>query len=841
MIYLNNIVELNTESVNLNIDVNQPITLKWSERGVYQAHLKISNELGDAIVNIHKKGVSRSLSVTLDEEIYDRKAYYIELKLMQNNNVVYKFERKFYSINHRIRESNWVTRLDNPIEKEMNFFKLTPNPVFKKKYIYSSNDKEVFIDICGLGYYTLWINNILVSDAVLNNDVTNYSKIVYYDTYQIDQYLKCGENEIKIELGNGWYNPSPILLLGKYNVRKQLSIGKPCFICDINSGKKHIYSDETWKCTSGQLLQNDIYIGEYFTDIQIDKTNNQVVTIPGPAGKLIPSFIPKVRRTHKISYQSIFKNSEGWIVDFGKIITGQVYLKVKASYTGCIKLLYAENMKENKTLDYQSTISGIYGLEDEESGITYSKPVIQSDIIVKNHEGILHYTNRYTYHSFRYIQIRCNSSDFPIDDLATFEVHTDVERITEFQSSSNKLNTLWEAAIQTRLNNIHSYFADCSRERLGYGGDTVALLYSHLATINPEKLFKKVFIDYVNDQRLDGGITQTAPYVGIMTNGTSNGSGSLGWQLIFPTLAQIIIEEFDDRMFVMKYQNNLSAHIRHLLSFSLNYVCKCCLGDWGSIDEKKSGRIITSPDQEFCSACMYLINLNTYQKLSDELPLLYQYKSKLQQRIVAAREYIYNNFYNNEFNQFGEGTASSWVFATKANLIEEQDGVEKIIQKIDEREGIFPFGIFGMSWVYDYLAKYQKDELILKWLLDNRLESYSQMFKDGNRTLSEHFTSDETFSGSHNHAMFSSYSSWMVKKLLGLNLKDKVLIFNPFHTNLEYIDGSMKTAFGLIKIEILKQKILLTVPKEIDIRAIGVRMIKKQNDDKYTKIIYKWI
>ena len=130
-------------------------------------------------------------------------------------------------------QASWITRLDNPLEKEAEFLNERPNIILEKTFDIPDEIAEALIDICGLGYYTLYVNGLRISDAYLNNDVTNYDKTVYYDTYDIKNYLKKGSNKLSVELANGWYNAAPITILGKYNVRKQLAVGKPCLISQL--------------------------------------------------------------------------------------------------------------------------------------------------------------------------------------------------------------------------------------------------------------------------------------------------------------------------------------------------------------------------------------------------------------------------------------------------------------------------------------------------------------------------------------------------------------------------------------------------------------------------------
>ena len=158
---------------------------------------------------------------------------------------------------------------------------------------------EALIDICGLGYYTLYVNGQRMGDSYLNNDVTNYDKTVYYDTYDIRNFLKKGSNKLSVELANGWYNAAPITILGKYNVRKQLAVGKPCLISQLTittaaDEKIVIDSDSSWESKPGNYLFNNLYIGEVVTDANPEAaTKQKTVKIAGPGGQFDAQFHPQ--------------------------------------------------------------------------------------------------------------------------------------------------------------------------------------------------------------------------------------------------------------------------------------------------------------------------------------------------------------------------------------------------------------------------------------------------------------------------------------------------------------------------------------------------------------------
>ena len=109
-------------------------------------------------------------------------------------------------------------------------FKLLASPNFK---LVSDEIKEALIDICGLGYYTLYVNGQRLGDAYLNNDVTNYDKTVYYDTYDIGNYLKKGSNQKDLKCNaksNGFHIVKYLKGHSQRNAPKRLfyNFGKRC-------------------------------------------------------------------------------------------------------------------------------------------------------------------------------------------------------------------------------------------------------------------------------------------------------------------------------------------------------------------------------------------------------------------------------------------------------------------------------------------------------------------------------------------------------------------------------------------------------------------------------------
>ncbi|MGL4697905.1 family 78 glycoside hydrolase catalytic domain [Enterococcus larvae] len=797
-----------------------PITVDWREI-VFQQHsylIQITDKEGKLIFEEQKQTTEKIAVIDLKKKIIrsDRQTFFVHLVLNSINKEQWRISSQFTTASQGIQKADWITRLDNPIAKEGTYFRDNPTIILSKMIQLETPIKQAWIDLCGLGYYTLFVNDQRIGDDYLNNNISNYDKIVYYDTYEITKYLKIGENKIAVELGNGWYNPAPINILGKYNVRKQLAIGKPCLIAgidleDTEGENQQILTDATWESSEGMILMNNVFVGERVTDASFKKRESTAVKILGPSGVLTPGEIPKIRRVAECFPKNVFYGDSRVIVDFGEIISGQIAFTVSKAFIGKIALSYSERLVDEETLDYSSTISGTYGITDAALGIEPDQQIIQRDELVKTTEEAFRFSNQYTYHSFRYVAFVFREAVFfeeVIEELSAFRVHTNVDVITELETSIPMLNDLWRVGLQTRLNNIHSYFEDCTRERFGYGGDIVALIDSHMYSINGLALLKKVMTDFINDQTIQGGIPATAPFVGIMTNGPSDKAGAVDWQLVLPTITNKLLQFYDEKKFVKQYIPQLVKHIDYLLSFDFEYIKVCSLGDWGSIDEEVDGAVITSPDQEFCSACSYSIILQEYLAVMADLSETEQ-AERLSAKIEAVNKKIVTT-YRQPNGYFGKGTQSSCVFALKANLLGDRGQeviVNQLVRKINANNGIISVGIFGMSWIYEYLHKFGYKDVLFNWLTRKEQPSYSYMFVETG-TLSEHFPlkgNDSTYNGSLNHAMFSSYSAWMVKQFLGISfpkgLFQKVIITPETELPIEKVCGSFKIPYGKIELQ----------------------------------------
>ena len=658
--------------------------------------------------------------------------------------------------------------------------------------------KQTYLYIATLGYSIIYINGQRITEDELNLVWTQFQKCVYYDVYDVTQFLRIGQNEICIELGNGMYNPSPLKLFGKYNLRERLKeIGEPRVICDFIQDENVILSsDESWQMKEGHFLFNNLYLGErvdlheldsYIKPVCIDQTK-RVMQL---------NTIPPVRKKQTVEPKQYISTEEGLVVDFGEMISGFIDIEFHAQDNTHVILQYSEKF-ENNQMNYHTCLAGSVGEQIQEITIPGGPGApdmgIQKDEIIAC-DGRNSYTNTFTYHSFRYVLLQ-GLKKRDIKNLSAIYVHTNLKQIGRIVTDNAILNELYDTAIRTKLNNVHSIFEDCARERLGYGGDMVALATSNLYTFDLAEFYKKIIRDFRYEQTQNGGIPETAPYMGIQSNGTGEGEGSLLWQFVYPYLTYKHYQYYGDKKVLEEEYPYLYKQMQYLLNYDLDKLVHCCLGDHGSMLIAGQFRKPT-PDKLFLGYCTILFflkyNILIAQIINEDI-------SQYQKTYDELKLHMIHQFQNKD-GTFGEGTQTGFAFAVALQLTSPQLLCQKFVEKIEQDQGIFNSGIFGMALTYEVLNLYGYNEIIERWLLQESDIGYLAMLKSGNRTLSELFVGQQL---SLNHAMFASYQQWYYQGLAGIQICEDAVGFNKiklspyFSKQINRFECTIETNQGII-------------------------------------------
>lgn len=842
-------LSINYQKDNVIVD-HLPVPISWTT-GYPQQSFSIRVYRGDELLKIIEKE-GNSTTATLEAiPLHRFTTYTIEVLTHGEDNESNVFKNNFITSNLGNFEGLWVSAA-HTFTDERSYYRGKRNAVIKKTISVDEDLLDAYISIVGLGFYKLYINGKEVTRGELNTDWTNYSKIIYYDTYRIKPFLTQSENEIIVELADGWFNPAPLKLFGKYNLRETLTIGEPQVIADIcikYAGSEIIIgTDDGWQYCEGAYIFNNIYLGERL-DMRLFRGDNstdivkpewkQVVCSNGPEGRLVSSFIPKINHTLSVGAEHIHVvDEDAFIVDFGAIVTGFIDLSITASEKQSVELTYSEEIHENYSLNTDSTLAGFVGKEVAEGviingGIGAPERAEQKDAFLCRN-GVNHFVNAFTYHSFRYVQI-CGINIEQLNNIQALSVHTDLTESGGFYCSDPYLNKLFEVAKKTKLNNIHSVFGDCARERFAYGGDIVALARSQVYQFDSAAIYQKTISDFINDIRPCGGVPETAPFMGIKTNGVGGDSGPLGWQLVLPYLIDIHYRHYGNIKLVAESLPFLEGQIASLEQHSFEEIIACCLGDWGSRDHDMRNYKNGSPALHFTSACFYYYHLIIIAKICDCLGLKEKWLRYLSKANKIRDEIL--SYFKNTDGTFADRSQTSYVFAIYFDLCDDiQHSLSTLIELVKREGNVITCGIFGQSFAYEIFHRHGHNELILEWL---RVESgFKKMLKNDSVTLKEFF--GDNINGSNNHAMFSSYTSWMFQTLGGISVSDEaigadVILINPsFVETINFVDCWHQTIRGRIECRWRRYKkgIELVIKVPFNLKKCTLKLPKVYNLNK---------
>ena len=137
---------------------------------------------------------------------------------------------------------------------------------FRKQFNAPKTVKQATVYIVGLGHYELSINGKTIGDQVLAEAPTDYTQSVLYNTFDVTDKIKQGENTIGTVLGNGRF----FTMRPKYKPKKIKEFGFPKMLLQLeitytDGSKQTIISDNTWKFTAdGPIRTNNEYDGEEY-------------------------------------------------------------------------------------------------------------------------------------------------------------------------------------------------------------------------------------------------------------------------------------------------------------------------------------------------------------------------------------------------------------------------------------------------------------------------------------------------------------------------------------------------------------------------------------------------
>jgi len=692
-------------------------------------------------------------------------------------------------------------------------------PLFRKEFKVNKSIENATINISGLGHYELYINGTKVGDRFLSPGWSFYQTHNLYNTYNITDLLKKGENALGAIVGNGFYN------VNNERYRKLvIAYGYPKLIFNItikysDGSIKNIISDEDCKVSHSPIVFSSIFGGEDY-DARLEQEDwsaggfddskwETPVIINDSTNKLIPEKDFPLKVMQEFEVQTISKSKSGkTIYDFGQNASGIISLKVKGNRGTQIRIRPDELLNKDGDVTQKS------------GGGPYEFNYILSG------DGIEEWQPRFTYYGFRYAEIEISEPEdatkkTEVLELKMLHTRNSSPIVGEFNCSDTLFNQIFELINWGIKSNMASVATDCPhREKLGWLEQTYLIGPSMHYNYDIHALYSKI-VDDMTDSQLDNGLVpDIAPEYVAFTKGFRDspewGSASviIPWQLY---------KWYGDEQILKKAYPMMKRYVDYLQGKSQGNLLDHGLGDWFDLGPKQPGEAQLTP-KTVTATSIYYYDLQLIAKTAKKLGFekdLNKY-TKLAEKVRTA---LLEKYYDQKSGSFSTGSQTAYAMSLYTGIIPEADKEKvfnNLIASIKNNDYALTSGDIGYHFLVRVLSENSRSDVLYKMNSRSDRPGYGYQLKKGATALTESWAALTNVS--NNHMMLGHLMEWFYSGLGGIyqdenSVAYKEIIIAPKPVgNIKWVNCSYNSQKGLIsskwKIDENKFTLNIEIPKD---------------------------
>ncbi len=503
----------------IGIDVEKP-RLSWQivsdEKNVLQTAYEI--RIADTPENLDKKRkqiwtsgkVESDQSVNIEYSgptIKSMQRVYWQLRIWDNKGEVSEWSAAAYwemgILKPDIWEASWIT-----LKKEEDIKKSSPAHYYRNEFSTKKKVKSARVYVTSLGLYELYLNGRKVGDELFTPGWTSYNNRIQYQTYDVTSMIQQ-KNAIGAILGDGWYRGYIGWKDNRNYYGEKLGLLVQLKIEYTNGSSETIVSDNTWKATTGPILESDIYNGEIYdarlemagwTETGFDESDwKKVGILEVPKAKIIaPQGVP-IRAVEEIKPIKLITTPKGEMVfDLGQNMVGWVRIKLKGKKGEKVLLKFAEVLDKEGNF-YTANLRSAKCM----------------DTYIFKDDKVAIYEPKFTFHGFRYLLLEGLDKAPALDDITGLVIYSDMEPTGNFECSNELINQLQHNIQWGQKGNFLDVPTDCPQrdERLGWTGDAQVFAPTAAFNFNVAAFYTKWMKDLAFDQLPNGIVPHVIPDV----------------------------------------------------------------------------------------------------------------------------------------------------------------------------------------------------------------------------------------------------------------------------------------------------------------------------------------
>src|SRR5690606_14464968 len=316
----------------------------------------------------------------------------------------------------------------------------------------------------------------------------------------------------------------------------------------------------------------------------------------------------------------------------------------------------------------------------------------QEDNYVLKGKGKEVWAPRFTFHGFRYVEVRGWPGKLSVNDIEGLRMNSDLPDAGDFTCSNDMFNRLQKTVEWTFLSNVFSVQSDCpGREKMGYGADIVVTANAFIYNYDMVNFYAKTVRDFANDQQPDGGITEIAPYTGIHDRGYGWHSGPMGWQLGFTLLQKHLYDLYGDNRIIEDHYNTVIRQMHFLQAHAIQGLYHWDISDHEAIDPRPEA--FTAAAFYYHHALLAAAFAGILERDDDS--------TRYSQLAARTKSAIVRKYLGPGTGRFDSATQSERLFAVWYGLSPEEElAFEVLVDEFKRHNWRGSSGIFGNKMMY---------------------------------------------------------------------------------------------------------------------------------------------
>ena len=708
-------------------------------------------------------------------------------------------------------------------------------PIMRKSVNVAKAVKRARLYATARGAYWFYINGQRVGDGYLNPGWTDFRHRIMYNTYDVTQMLRQGNNALGIELGHGWFCDdfgwAGAMWGDQYGYKPSaLAMIKVEYTDGTN---ETFVTDNTWKVyNGGPLYVNNLYHGVIydarrevdgwkepgFNDAAWEKV---AILPPPPASTEIQGYVGlEIKNNITLTAKKMTRIGNRFIYDMGQNFAGVPRLKNMKGRKGqtitihFAEMLYPETVPENPRApltrehyernkgqmymdNYRSAIStDYYTFRGAPEGETFEPP--------------------FTQHGYRYVSIDGLDEPLPLEDVEGIVLESVGEQISRYETSNADINQLFNNIVWGQRGNFLAVPTDCPQrdERLGWTGDANVFCRTSTYNMMTGPFFNRWFYT-LRDQKSDNGdVGGYYPSLGGTKEGAprSGFERGCGWSDVTITVPWEMYQQYGDLGFVERHYGAMKDYMKFLESQAKDYIYPDAFywGDW--LAPMPTNISMLSTAYFGYDARLMREMAKALGKTDDAV-----YYDKLYRNISRAfcNYFFDSEGYTIEGNHEGTprmDTQTSYLLPLAFLELPEdlqQKAVKHLLEAIKRSNYHLQTGFLGTPLLCNVLSNFGHNDIAYRLYTQTEYPSWLFPVKQGATTMWERWNSytikegfGEVSMNSFNHYAYGAIEEWIMSHNLGIQRDEnrpgyKHILMQPkIDDTFSFVRGGFRSVYG---------------------------------------------